>query len=88
MLIQLEIPLPVVTRVADTCRALGLQLIVDPAPAQPLPDEVWRGVSVVVPNETEAEVLTGIRAGDRDSAQRAGRWFLDRGRPDGDDHAG
>jgi ribokinase len=79
VLIQLEIPLPVVIRVIETCRVLGLQLIVDPAPAQPLPSDAWRGVAVVVPNETEAEVLTGIRTGDRESAERAGRWFLDRG---------
>ncbi len=79
VLVQLEIPLDVVVRVAETCRALGLQLIVDPAPAQPLPDAVWPGVSIVVPNETEAEVLSGIGAGDQDSADRAARWFLDRG---------
>jgi ribokinase len=79
VLIQLEIPLPVVIRVAETCRLLDLQLIMDPAPAQPLPGDAWRGVSIVVPNETEAEVLTGVRTGDPESARRAGRWFLDRG---------
>jgi ribokinase len=54
-------------------------LVVDPAPALRLPDRVWRGVSVVKPNEVEAEVLTGIRIADHAAAVRAGRWFLDHG---------
>ena len=38
--------------------------MLDPAPAQPLPSAIWRGVSVVKPNELEAEVLTGISVTD------------------------
>ena len=79
VLVQLEIPLPVVIRVAEVCRELGLTLILDPAPAQPLPDEIWPMVSVVKPNELEAEVLTGIAVDDDITAEWAGRWFLDRG---------
>jgi ribokinase len=79
VLVQLEIPLPVVARVAETCRALELRLVLDPAPAQPLPPAVWRGVSVVKPNELEAEVLSGIAVTDLSSAELAARWFLDCG---------
>jgi ribokinase len=79
VLVQLEIPLPVVIRVAEVCRELGLTLILDPAPAQPLPDEIWPMVSVVKPNELEAEVLTGIAVDDAITAEWAGHWFLDRG---------
>lgn len=79
VLVQLETPLPTVLRVAQTCRELGLILVLDPAPAAELPVEVWQGVSVVTPNETEAEVLTGVVVGDRDSAQQSAQWFLDRG---------
>ena len=46
---------------------------------QSMPDEVWRGVSVVKLNELEAEVLTGISVIDLGSAEQAARWFLDRG---------
>ena len=60
VLVQLEIPLSVVERVAAVCQALELRLVLDPAPAQPLPSAIWRGVSVVKPNELEAEVLTGM----------------------------
>jgi ribokinase len=79
VLVQLEIPLSVVERVAEVCAASDLQLVLDPAPAQPLPSKVWRGVSVVKPNELEAEVLTGIAVTDRSSAERAGQWFLAHG---------
>jgi ribokinase len=79
VLIQLEIPIPVIETVATLSQELGWTLVVDPAPALRLPDRVWRGVSVVKPNEVEAEVLTGIRIADRAAAVRAGRWFLDHG---------
>ena len=79
VLVQLEIPLTVVQRVAEVCQDCQLRLVLDPAPAQQLPPEVWPGVSVVKPNELEAEVLTGISVTDRRSAEQAARWFLDRG---------
>jgi ribokinase len=79
VLVQLEVSLSVVQRVAEVCHTCDLRLILDPAPAQPLPSEVWRGVSVVKPNELEVNVLTGIAVTDRRSAERAGRWFIDRG---------
>ena len=79
VLVQLEIPLTVVQRVAEVCQECELRLVLDPAPAQSMPLEVWRGVSVVKPNELEAEVLTGISVTDLSSAEQAARWFLDRG---------
>ena len=79
VLIQLEIPIPVIEMVATLSHELGLELIVDPAPALPLPTSIWRGVSVVKPNEIEAELITGIPVTDREAAERAGRWFLDHG---------
>jgi ribokinase len=79
VLVQLEIQLQVVIRVAEVCQELGLTLVIDPAPAQPLPDEIWPMVSVVKPNELEAEVLTGIAVTDAITAEWAGRWFLERG---------
>ena len=79
VLVQLEIPRPVVERVVKVCRASELRLVLDPAPAQLMPPVVWRGVSLVTPNELEAEVLTGIAVTSHHSAVRAARWFIDRG---------
>jgi ribokinase len=79
VLVQLEIPLSVVERVAEVCQACELRLVLDPAPAQVIPAAIWRGVSVIKPNELEAEVLSGIPVTDLSSAEQAARWFLDSG---------
>ena len=79
VLLQLETPLEVALATARTCADLGLRLVLDPAPASPLPEEIWRGVWLACPNETEAEVLTGTRVTDVRSAERAARWFVERG---------
>ena len=79
VLVQLEIPLTVVQRVAEVCQACEMGLVLDPAPAQPIPSAVWHGVSVVKPNELETEVLTGVSVTDRRSAEQAARWFFDQG---------
>lgn len=79
VMLQLETPLESVIEAARVGRALGCQVILDPAPAQILPEDIWPMVDVVTPNETEAEALTGIRAHDHDSAVAAGTWFVERG---------
>jgi ribokinase len=79
VLLQLEIPVVVVQRVASLCPELGMDLILDPAPALMLPAEVWSGVFLAKPNEHEAAMITGVAVNDRVSAEHAGRWFLDHG---------
>ncbi|MBO3747457.1 ribokinase [Streptosporangiaceae bacterium NEAU-GS5] len=79
LLLQLEIPGPVTCHAAKTGAAAGLTVVLDPAPAQALPEDVWQYVDVVTPNESEAEVLTGVAVTDLESAARAAAWFLDRG---------
>ena len=79
VLLQLETPLEVALATARTCADLGLRLVLDPAPAVPLPEQIWAGVWLACPNETEAEVLTGTRVTDVRSAERAARWFVERG---------
>jgi len=79
LLLQLEIPLETAVRAAVVGRELGMIVVLDPAPAATLPDEIWPVVDVVTPNELEAAVLTGTTVFDVQSAEVAGRWFLDRG---------
>lgn len=59
LLMQLELPLPVVLEGARVARAAGVCVILTPAPAQPLPAELLVLVDWLVPNEHEAETLTG-----------------------------
>lgn len=59
MLLQLEIPLETVREAARLGRRAGARVILDPAPAVPLPDELLEEVDYLTPNETELAVLTG-----------------------------
>src|SRR5260370_25167093 len=79
LLLQLEIRKEVACHAAEAGAQSGLTVVLDPAPAQPLPDRVWRHVDIVTPNESEATALTGIDVVDFESAERAAAWFLDHG---------
>jgi ribokinase len=79
LLVQLETPREVTSYAVRAAGAAGLTVVLDPAPAAPLDDDVWAAVDVVTPNETEARLLTGVDVVDTGSATRAGRWFVDRG---------
>ena len=81
LLLQLETPYDTVQRAAGLAHERGLTVVVDPAPAPTIPfdDAFWSTVDVVTPNETEARIVTGIAVTDPESAELAGRWFVDRG---------
>jgi ribokinase len=59
LLLQLEIPMATVVRAAQAARAAGAFVVLDPAPAVPLPRELVSLVDVLTPNETELAVITG-----------------------------
>jgi ribokinase len=59
ILTQLEIPMETVLRLADSANKLDVPLILDPAPARPLPAELLRRLTWITPNETEARLLLG-----------------------------
>ena len=71
LLTQLETPLDTVIAAAALAVQHKTPVILNPAPAQPLPDALLRCVSILTPNERETETLTGIRAKDDDTAARA-----------------
>lgn len=79
LLTQLEIPVELACHAVKTGRERGLTVVLDPAPAADLPDDVWASIDVITPNESEAARITGIAVTDPAGAERAGRWFLDRG---------
>ncbi|WP_236420728.1 ribokinase [Paenibacillus sp. JJ-223] len=57
VLIQQEIPEETVVRVSKICAESGTPLLLNPAPARPLPDEVINNAAYITPNEHEAEIL-------------------------------
>lgn len=79
LMLQLEIPLDVSLAAAQHAKSKGVRVIWDPAPAAELPPEAFAAADVMTPNQTEAEVLTGIRVTDVDSARMAARALLDKG---------
>ncbi len=79
VLMQLEIPLETVEYVAGVAAAHGVPVILNPAPARPLPDGLLRGVSILTPNRKEAEMLTGMAITDRADAGRAARALATKG---------
>jgi ribokinase len=79
LLLQLETPLDTVQAAAELAAAAGVCVILNPAPAQPLPDKLLRRVYLLTPNESEAELLTGISVDNVDSAAKAASALLARG---------
>ncbi|MBG3014287.1 ribokinase [Proteus faecis] len=71
LLMQLESPLDSVLKAAEIAKQENVQVILNPAPAQALPDELLSLVDIITPNETETEYLTGIKVIDDESAQLA-----------------
>lgn len=79
LLVQLEIPLPVVVEAIRVAHLAGVTVILNPAPAAALPEELYPMVDYLIPNETEAEQLSGIKIHDQKSAENAAKVLLYRG---------
>jgi ribokinase len=79
MLVQLETPLPTVAAAVALAAKAGATVILNPAPARSLPASLLRKVSILTPNEHEAELLTGIKVTDGDSAAKAADALLGMG---------
>jgi ribokinase len=79
ILLQLEIPMDTIYYVAKLAKVNKQKLIINPAPAQKLNDELLRGLYLITPNETEAFDLTGILVKDEISASAAADFLLKKG---------
>lgn len=71
LLMQLESPLKSVLAAAKIAREQHTQVILNPAPATQLSDELLGLIDIITPNETEAEILTGIAVKNDEDAARA-----------------
>ena len=79
VVLQLEIPDEANERAMSIAKALGKPVILNPAPAHPLDDSMLRMATVVTPNETETEILTGMPASTPEDAEKAARALRARG---------
>jgi len=81
LVLQLETPLATVQAAAELAADAGVPVILNPAPARRLPNRLLRCVSVLTPNEREAELLTGIRVDRPAGVAAAASALRDRGVP-------
>jgi ribokinase len=79
ILLQLEIPTATVSYVIQKMRQQGKKVILNPAPAQVLPEEIFRDLYLITPNETEAEILTGVSVTDEATAAKAALALQEKG---------
>ena len=79
VVLQLEIPLETVAEAVRLAAAHGVRVLLNPAPGRPLPDEVTSRVTVLTPNETEVELLTGIAPDTPEARGEAASMLLARG---------
>ncbi len=79
VLIQLEIPLESVEKCMDVAIKHQVPVLLDPAPAQELPDHLLKKVDYILPNETEMKQLTNVKVVDQQTAIQASQQLLGKG---------
>jgi ribokinase len=79
ILVQLEIPMATIEYIAKSAKAHHQKLIINPAPARTLSNELLAGLFLITPNETEASFLTGISVTDEATASEAAAVLLNQG---------
>jgi len=79
ILCQLEIPIETIIFLANYAQAEMKNLILNPAPAQALPESIYQQLFLITPNETEASLLTGIPCDSEADYPKIAQWFRDKG---------
>lgn len=79
VLLQLEIPIPSVLRAAKIAHEAGAVVLLNPAPATALPEELFRYVDIFIPNETELSAFSGVQIESTDDAVRAAAAMAGKG---------
>ena len=79
LLLQLEIPVPAVLKAAKMAHEAGAMVVLNPAPACPLPDELFKYIDLFIPNETELSTFSGLPVSDAESAAKAAALMQGKG---------
>ena len=82
LLLQLEIPVEAVVRAAKIGHEAGVYVVLNPAPACDLPEEIYQYLSLIIPNQTEIALMTGIEANDEEGAAKAVKALQSKGTKD------
>lgn len=79
ILMQLEIPIATVEYVAGQAYKKNKKVILNPAPAHPLSPSLLQHLYIITPNETEAEMISGIKITNRETAEKAAKVITEMG---------
>ena len=79
LLMQLEIPMETISFVAEYAASKNTKVILDPAPANELSQELLNHIDIITPNQTEAEMLSGIKISNIEVAKKASRIIYEKG---------
>lgn len=79
VLLQLEIPIDTVAATIDLAKKHNKKVILNPAPATQLNDEILQQVDIIIPNQSETLLMTGIDVNNIDDATWAASWFHEKG---------
>lgn len=79
VLMQVEIPVETIVEAAVLSQKNSAMVILNPAPAMAIPDDLWQYIDVLTPNEIEAEQLSGTTVVDAETAWEAGKQLRDHG---------
>ncbi len=79
LLMQLETPIDTIETAAKIAAENNVKIILNPAPAQKLNKELLKSVSIITPNETEAELLVGFPITNEEDAERAAKVLMEMG---------
>ena len=82
LLLQLEIPVDAVVRAAKIAHEAGVYVVLNPAPACDLPEEIYQYLSLIIPNQTEIALMTGIEVKDEEGAAKAVKALQSKGTKD------
>ena len=79
VVLQLETPLNTIKYALEKSKELGKYTILNPAPAVKLGDEIIRNVDLLTPNETELEILSGVKIETEDDIKKAAHVMIEKG---------
>ena len=79
LLMQLEIPIETVEIAVEIAGGYETQVILNPAPARAIGDNILKHISILTPNESEVELLTGIKVEDEQGAAEAANALITKG---------
>ena len=79
LILQLEVPIDASQRAAEIAKENNTMVLLNPAPAREIPDSFLRLVDVLIPNEIETEILSGMKTTTDDQAIEAARALTSKG---------